>query len=123
MTTFSLYIGSSEVVSLAAEVFFTSIRVSWGPPRTPNGIIRSYEVVYRTGIGLPIVINTHLNLFLIISKLTPSTSVDITVFAVNNAGRGEEATLQNIVTLDVPRKIYIITSFTVFIGHHASSNM
>ena len=108
MTNFSLYIASSEVVGLAAEVMFTSIRVSWRPPHTPNGIIRSYEVIYRIGIDLPLEINVYLNLSFILSKLRPSTRVpEVIVYAVNTAGRGEQATLRNIITLEVPRKICI----------------
>ena len=87
---------------------FTSIRVSWRPPLTPNGIILSYVVIYRSGIDIPTEITVYLNLSFTISKLSPRTRVpEITVFAVNSAGLGKQATLRDITTLEAPRKIFL----------------
>lgn len=107
-------VAPSPVQGLDASTSITLVVVTWELPDEPNGIIRSYFVSYKAGLDPRVEVNVGLNKSFTISNLSPRTWVDVEVVAVNGAGPGKGATLQNIVTEDPPREnnYYCITSFT-----------
>ena len=87
------------------DVMFTLIRLSWKPPLNPNGDILSYEIVYIPIVGPPVEVNVRLNFSYTIAHLIPKTVLpEVTVFALNSAGRGEPSTIENLKTVEPPRE-------------------
>lgn len=93
-----------QVQQLRADVMFTSIRLSWEPPYQPNGVLEEYTVSYR--VGASPVENSHVDLDLsfTISDLLPGSMVEVSVSAVNGAGKGAVSTLRNLITANPPRE-------------------
>ena len=61
----------------------TSIMVTWQPPTTPNGIVRSYRIEFTTG---GVADNTYtVNTSIIINMLEKFTTYQIQVFATTVA--------------------------------------
>ncbi|XP_065915767.1 phosphatidylinositol phosphatase PTPRQ-like [Dysidea avara] len=67
----------------AFNVSSTSINVTWQPPMIPNGIVRSYRVVYTTGSTAADVTTT--NTSVVIAMLEIFTTYQVQVFATTVA--------------------------------------
>ena len=83
---------------------FTSIVLTWSPPKEPNGVIISYEVTYTVNGNNIVRVNTSdLSITFTISSLIPHTRVSaITVTAYTRIGRGEPANLPDQTTCETP---------------------
>ena len=89
---------------IAFNVSSTSINVMWQPPMTPNGIVRSYRVVYTTG-STTANINTT-NVSIVITMLEIFTNYQVQVFATTvTEGNGSNVVM---VTTDEDSKSWII---------------
>ena len=87
-----------------AQPMSTSIVLTWSAPQEPNGVIISYDVTYRVNDGNPVTTTTtDLSTIFTIPSLTPQTRVsNISVSAYTSIGRGEAASLPDLMTLDWP---------------------
>ena len=94
--------------NLAGSPKFTSIVLTWSPPREPNGVIISYEVTYTVNGNNTVRVNTSdLSTTFIISSLTPQTSVSaITVTAYTRIGQGEPANFPDQNTLELRKLLH-----------------
>ncbi len=83
---------------------FTSVVLTWAPPRQPNGIIIAYEVTYRIN-GSNLVRVNVMDSIITITGLEPNTRIsNISVRAYTSVGQGEVATLTTLTTLSKPRE-------------------
>lgn len=78
------------------------IRVLWGPPSSPNGILLGYKLTYEATApaGVPVVVNT-LNVSetaVELEGLLEGVMYRITVAAVNEVGEGDAVTTQRATT-------------------------
>ena len=82
---------------------FTSIELTWSPPKEPNGVIISYEVTYTVNGNNTVRVNTlDMSTTFTIPSLTPQIRVSaITVTAYTRIGRGEPAHLPDHTTLEL----------------------
>ena len=88
-----IYTVPGIVSDLTGQPKFTSIVLTWSTPREPNGVIISYEVIYRVSDGNLVTTNTT-DLAFTISSLTPGTNVtEISVSAYTSVGRGDPANI------------------------------
>ena len=93
----------------------TFIELTWKVPLDPNGVILHYEVSYRVSNRPAIEVNVKTNHFFNISNLSPMTRVsEISVLAVNDAGKGEAFTIRNVITEGLPREIMAIITILMF---------
>ena len=92
------------VSNLMGEPKFTSIVLTWSAPQEPNGVIISYEVIYRVS---DVTTNTTaLSTTFTISLLTPGSRVsNISVSAYTSVGRGEAAVLAYLDTIPAPSEL------------------
>ena len=111
----STLLAPSQILDLVADVMFTFIELTWKVPLHPNGIILNYEISYRVSNRPAIKMNAKTNTSFTISNLLPMTRVsEISVIAVNGAGKGEAFTIQNIVTEGLPREIMATITILMF---------
>ena len=89
---------------MAFNVSSTSINVMWQPPMTPNGIVRSYHVVYTTD-NTTANVNTT-NISIVITMLEIFTTYQVQVFATT-VTKGNGSNVVN-VTTDEDSKSWII---------------
>ena len=95
---------SAPLNVVAFNVSSTSINVMWHPPMTPNGIVRSYRVVYTTGSTTADVTTT--NISIVITMLEIFTAYQVQVFATTvTEGNGSNSVM---VTTDEDSKSWII---------------
>ena len=111
------------VIDLTVFVTFTTIELSWSPPAVPNGIITSYDVMFRenndTNFSNDSITATFGRHSFSISDLTAQTTIsDITVSARTRIGPGPSTYFSNIIIkFGVPREcIYILLIYL----HHVT---
>ena len=91
------------VAGLTGQVTFFTVELSWSPPQVPNGVIISYDVMFKVNDSTPIrttnVAATSGPPSHTISDLTPQTTIsDITVTARTRIGPGQSTAFSNIFT-------------------------
>jgi len=81
----------------------TSIMVTWQPPTTPNGFVRSYRIEYRSG-NFTNDINTT-NTSIIIKMLKIFTTYRVQVFAITVV-EGDGSKIMNVTTNEDGKSIF-----------------
>ena len=109
-------IAPGPVSNLIATPKFTSIVLTWRPPRQPNGVIISYQVTYTINDNIVRVNTSALSTTFTIPSLTPQTRVSaITVYAYTKIGRGEPANLPPQTTFEAPSESIVFTGYIVLL--------
>ena len=96
-------IAPGQVFNLTGTPKFTSIVLTWSPPREPKGVIINYEVRYTVNDNTFRINTSDLSTTFTIASLTPQTRVSaITVFAYTRIGQGGPVNLPDQTTFAAP---------------------
>ncbi len=81
------------------RITFTSVVLTWSPPREPNGVIIAYEVTYSVNSSEPSIVNTTDVTTTLVLRLAQSTKVsNISVRAYTSVGPGNFLITLNVCT-------------------------
>ena len=108
------------VSDLTGQPKFTSIVLTWSAPQEPNGVIISYEVIYRVSDGNLTTTNTT-NETSTIPSLTPGTNVtEISVSAYTSAGRGDPVQISHLTLEELSRELidHFFPTDRALLSHH-----
>ena len=113
-SSLSPYLAPGPVVMIAAFPSFFKIRITWGPPERPNGIITVYEVSYEPTDSSqpPATTNTGLETsFTTPSDLEQGTEFIFTVTASTSVGPGvPESVTESTITRPREEKKVVVVS-------------